>query len=54
MADTLVQTLQNKEYSELKDKIERVVAKKVVDRIEAKKADVLNKLNGTEVPVMEQ
>jgi len=46
MADTLIKTLQNKEFSELKDNVEQVIARKVTERIVAKHNTVLNKLNG--------
>jgi hypothetical protein len=49
MTDRLIDTLQNKEYSELKDNIEKVVAKKVVARVAAKRDAVLSKLNGIAV-----
>lgn len=51
MADTLIKTLQNKEYSELKDNVEKVIAKKVVARVTSKHNDVLSKLNGIAVDV---
>jgi len=49
MADRLIDTLQNKEYSDLKDNIEKVIAKKVVARVAAKRDTVISKLNGIAV-----
>jgi len=46
MSDTLIKTLQNSEYSELKDNIDQVVAKKIVGRIAEKRVEVLKKING--------
>lgn len=46
MADTLIKTLENGEYAELKSNIEQVIAKKVAKKINAKKDDITKKLNG--------
>ena len=46
MADTLIKTLENKEYAELTDNIESVIAKKITAKVNAKKDEVISKLNG--------
>jgi len=54
MSDTLIDTLQNKEYVDLKNNLEKVVNKKIMDRVAAKKAEVIAKVNGVEyVPPVE-
>jgi hypothetical protein len=45
MHDTLIDTLQNKEYGELSDNLMKVVQAKISDIITAKKIDVLNSIN---------
>jgi len=45
MEDTLVGAIENKQFSELKTNLEKVVAKKIVDKISAKKADVISSIN---------
>lgn len=45
MADTLTQRLLDKDYGELKDDIETVVASKIVSKIGDKKQDIIDKIN---------
>jgi len=54
MSDTLIDTLQKKEYVDLKGNLEKVINKKIMDRIASKKAEVIAKVNGVEyVPPVE-
>ena len=45
MAETLVQTILDEDYAELKDTIEKIVAKKLHNRILTEKTNVLAKMN---------
>ena len=45
-SDMLINRLEDKDFSTLTDDINKVVAKKIQNRVQAKKEDVINKLNG--------
>jgi len=45
MADTLTQTLLDKDYHQLKSNIMKIAENKIRDRIDAKKEDILKKIN---------
>jgi hypothetical protein len=44
--DYLIHRLEKKDFANLKTDISKVVAKKIHNRIQEKKSDVINKLNG--------
>lgn len=46
MADTLIETVLDGDYASLKDNIEQVIAKRLHNRIQEKKVDILAKMNG--------
>ena len=48
MGDMLIQKILKKDYSELKDDIETVVAKKISNKIVAKKEEILDKIKNPE------
>ena len=52
MADTLVQTMLDEDYAGLKDTIEKVVAKKIHNRIMTEKTKVLAAMNHLPVEKM--
>jgi hypothetical protein len=45
MADTLISTILDEDYAGLKDTIEKIVAKKLHNRIMSEKTNVLAKMN---------
>jgi hypothetical protein len=49
MSDTLIDTLNNKEYAELKDNLNKVIDKKIQNIIQLKKDEVVAAINGQEL-----
>ncbi len=45
MADTLIQTLLDKDYHQLKSNIMKIAENKIREKIDSKKEDVLKKIN---------
>jgi hypothetical protein len=54
MEDTLIGALQNKQYSELKDSLSKVIDRKIADRIASKRDEVIARINGTEIETVEE
>jgi len=46
MADTMIETVLDGDYASLKENLEHVVAKRLHDRVQAKKVEVLAEING--------
>jgi len=52
MADSLIQTILDEDYASLKNSCEQIVAKKLHNRIQAQKVNVLAEINKVSVQKM--